>query len=381
MNPGETATRPAWCMAGGDPQRTGRFGGPVKLASTPLPCLETRAAVQAPVVFDGADRALVADMAGTVRAYTGEGRVLWERTLEGGVAAAPAVQTASGLLFVGTLAGSIYALETRSGATAWRLSLPSETDPRIVADLLVAPVLDLVITSSWGGRFCALTGDTGKLRFAWNAGISPRAAVSADHDGNLYCLRAMREGGIQLVHVDGEGAESILYRAEAGPRGAVRTLVAAAPVLDAPRGRLYWILNADRTGHLCAWSLVARDLLWRYAFDRAVAATPAVRADGVVLVADRTGGLQAIAPDGSLAFQCKTSAEYLLAPPVCDAMGRAFVSDPTGGFRQLEPDGGCRVLFEAPRALQTQASFDRRGRLYLPCTDRRVYVFRNLVGA
>jgi outer membrane protein assembly factor BamB len=155
-------------------------------------------------------------------------------------------------------------------------------------------------------------------------------------------------------------------------------LVAAAPVIDEPRGRLYCILNDDRAGHLCAWSLAARQVLWRYPFERAVAATPAVREDGTVLVADMTGRLQAIKPDGSLAFQCQTDCEYLLAPPVCDARGQAFVSDPTGAIHRIEPGGEGRPLFEAPRALQAQASFDARGRLYLPCTDRHVYVFRNL---
>ena len=124
--------------------------------------------------------------------------------------------------------------------------------------------------------------------------------------------------------------------------------------------------------------MAARQVLWRYPFERAVAATPAVRDDGTVLVADMTGRLQAIKPDGSLAFQCKTDCEYLLAPPVCDARGQAFVSDPTGAIHRIEPGGEGRALFEAPRALQAQASFDARGRLYLPCTDRHVYVFRNL---
>jgi outer membrane protein assembly factor BamB len=157
--------------------------------------------------------------------------------------------------------------------------------------------------------------------------------------------------------------------------------VAAAPVIDAPRDRLYCIVNEDRAGFLCAWSLAGSQLLWRHPFERAVAATPAVREDGVVLVADMSGRLQGIAPDGSPTFRCETGGDYLLAPPICDASGQAFVGDPTGTLRQVEPGGGNRILFEAPRALQAQASFDRRGRLYLPCTDHQVYVFRNLVDA
>ena len=381
MKPPASSSPATWSLAGGNPRRTGRFDGVVKPSRKPKRSLRMRAAVAAPVLCDDADRCFVVDLAGTVRAWTIAGRLLWERTLPGGVAAAPAVATSIGRLFVGTLAGSIHALDTRSGALAWEMTLPSATDPRILSDLLVLPNPGLVVASSWGGRFCALTGESGEVRFSWDAGLSPRAAASADADGNVYCLRARRDAGVQLVRVDAAGAESILHQAAAGARGAGRTLVAAAPVIDEAHGRFYAIINGDRSGELCAWSLATRELLWRYAFERAVAATPAVRLDGVVLVADMNGGLHGITPAGARAFHYGTTAEYLLAPPVCDARGRAFVGDPAGALHAVEPDGTGRVLFEAPRSLQVQPSFDGPGRLYVPGADHRVHVFANLADA
>ncbi|HNU99433.1 MAG TPA: PQQ-binding-like beta-propeller repeat protein, partial [Verrucomicrobiota bacterium] len=191
-----------WSAAGGGPGRQGLWDGRVLIESTPVWCLAVKGAVQASVVFDAAGRSLVADMAGWVHAFSVEGRLLWGRQIEGAVSATPAVDTTRDRVFAGTHLGWVYAMRASDGAVLWRQRLPTRSDARIGSDLLLTPGAAEVVSSSWGGRFCALDAGTGQTRRTWDAGLSPQAGASADRRGNLYSMRAVRGEGVVCVRLD-----------------------------------------------------------------------------------------------------------------------------------------------------------------------------------
>ena len=146
-------------------------------------------------------------------------------------------------------------------------------------------------------------------------------------------------------------------------------------MIDKNRKRVYSILNIDKDSVLHAMSLETGKTLWTEDFERYLTATPALLTDGSVVVADMKGVVHAISPEGNRRDRYHTGADYLLASPVCDAKGRVFVGDPQGRIHGIEPNGTGEVLFEAERAIQARPAFDSRGWLYVPSTDRYVYVF------
>ncbi len=363
-----------WQTAGGDNSRRGCFGG----AAAPRLRLKTRlraqGALQASVVFDRHGTAFVADMAGWAQAFSSQGERRWQTQLDGPVSATPALHATEPALFAATQRGSVYALSADTGAVRWRREIPTRSDPRILSDLLFHAPSGRVILSSWGGRFIALDAAMGAERASWDAGISPAAGLGADRQGRLYALRAVGGKGIQLVCLAADGTETVLHTEPESSRGARRALVAAGPVADDAGDTLYAVLNGDTTGALCAWSIESKALRWRTSIPACVQATPAVRSDGTVLVADLSGHLQAVAPDGAVRWRRFLGCEYLLAGAVSDNVGTCFIGDPLGQLHAVGADGKARVIVEAERAIQSRPSFDPSGRLFLPSTDRSVYV-------
>lgn len=370
-----TASRPnIWSHAGGSVGRTGLWPHSGELDSHPTRALELGAGIQAAVVFDARQRAFVSDMVGVVRGFDQAGRKLWQQTLDGAVSATPAVDLTHGQLFVGTQAGSLYSLKNDDGTVLWQTRLPSDSDPRIVADLLFVSEPDRVVTSSWGGKFHAMDAASGATLHTWNAGISPRAAASADLKNNIYGLRAVWDEGVSLVRVASDGHETVLYRMPEGGRRANRAVVAAAPVIDDTRRLLYFITNGDRSGMVHAWDLAIDKLIWSADFDRAIVATPALRPDGMLVVADMTGSLSGV-QSGEIQFRYHTGCEYVLAGPVCDGSCRTYLGDPAGLLHRVDAGGKGNTFFEARRSLQARPSWSPDGDLYLPTMDGRVQVF------
>ncbi len=367
--------RGIWRMAGGDGSRRGCFGRVGRLRSRPEHRLRARGAVQASVVFDGEGRAFVADLSGTVQAFSETGARLWSAQLPGGISATPAVHPTERSLFVGTHAGWVVALNSTTGVTRWRREIPTRSDPRILSDLLVLPATDAVVLSSWGGRFCALAAGSGEEKFAWEAGVSPCAGAAADGEERLYCIRAVTQRGVELVRVTGTGEETVLHVSPEDQRGARRALVAAAPVIDEARGVLYFVTPRDRGGILHAWALISDRLLWSRSLPQAVQATAAIRPDGVVLVADLGGSVLAVDPEGEVRFRYASGCEYLLAGAVADAGGTALVGDPVGVLHRIDLEGRGEAMFEFERSLQARPSFGPGGTLWVASTDHTVAVF------
>lgn len=369
---------PVWSAAGGGPARTGLFPARLDLKSKPARTLRTRGAVQAAAVFDASGRGFVADLAGTVQSFDADGAPRWERALDGAVSATPAVDPDNGRLFVATHTGRVWALAAVDGAVHWQRDLPTASDPRIVGDLLYLPRRRRLVVSSWGGRFHALAVESGRTVAEWDAGLYPSAGAAADARETVFCLRVTPGSGVMLVQRTAAGSETVLHREPEGPRGAARTPVTAAPVVDEARGRVWFVANDGRGAALLVWALAEGRLAAHWSFPVGVQAPPALAPDGAAWVADLAGRVHRCDPARPEARERYDSgAEYLLAAPVSDASGRCWVGDPLGRLHRIEPHGQGQVVFEAARGFQAAPSFDPAGNLYLPGTDRRVYVFWN----
>ncbi len=375
MADGVSSSGTVWRCGGADSSRRSQCGGAVRLSPKPVQRLKASGAVQASVVFTRSGTAFVADMGGVIHAFSSQGRLGWRVQLDAGISATPAVSADDELLIAATHSGSVYGLKTPNGTLCWRRQIPSKSDPRILSDLLCLSDAGLVIFSSWGGRFHALEVGTGRERFSWEAGISPKAAAAADRAENLYCLRARPEQGTEFVRVSNRGEEQLLLRQPENPEGARRTLVTAGPVLDEERGTACLILNKGRAGELVVCNLEDGTVRWRRPLPAAVQAAPALFPDGRLVVADLAGWVRSFSPGGAAVSSFSTGSEYLLAGGAGRGDGAFYIGDPLGQVHRITAQGEGSLFYVAPRSIQGGLSFDPRGRLYVPCTDHRVYVF------
>ncbi|HRY49395.1 MAG TPA: PQQ-binding-like beta-propeller repeat protein [Candidatus Paceibacterota bacterium] len=366
-----------WTLSGGGSCRTGRFPLPVRPASRPARRISAHGALHASVVFDNQGRCFVADMAGWIQAFSAQGKLLWQSQLDGGISGTPAVDLARDSIYLGTHHGSVFALRNSDGAVLWKQTLPTTTDGRIMADLLLAAPQGWLVVSSWGGKFHAIETSSGAIAHSWDAGFTPQSGASADGQGNLYFLRAVKGGGVLLVRISPTGLETILHRQPEGNREARRTIVVASPVLDEMTRTIYWVANQEQEGVLLACSMDDDQIRWQQRFPRAIVATPALGANGQIWVADLDGAVRLLQSDGSLRASYSTGADYLLAGPVTDADGQAWIADPLGQLHALDSRGRGRIVYEAPRSIQARPAFDREGNLYVATTDPKVLVFQN----
>jgi len=167
----------------------------------------------------------------------------------------------------------------------------------------------------------------------------------------------------------------VLHRSPEGKRGVRRTMVAATPILAETPGIAYGVVNQDSGSLLHAWALGTGRLLWSHSLPASVQATPTLRNDGAILVADLAGSVRAIGPDGRNRFEYSSACEYFLAGGVSEFGGTSYFGDPLGVLHVIDKQGVGKAVFEATRGIQARPSFGPDGSLYLPSSDRSVYVF------
>jgi len=361
-----------WNCSGADSSRRGLFPKRLKIKTKPIFALQTEATAQASVVFDGDGFCYVADMGGLIQAFLKD-RPVWQTKLNGSIVASPVFCNKPRCIFVATTDGSLYAISPQNGKILFKKNIPTESDPRILSDLLYVEKSEVIVLNSWGGKFYALNANNLEEKFYWDAGITPYAGASSDSDGNIYCLRAAQGRGVEFVKISPNAKETVLYREPEGKRGARRTIVAAAPVIDETKKQIYFIANRDIGSSLCAFSNDA--LIWKVGLPNQIQATPTLRADGVLILSDLRGFILGITNDGSLLFQYNTNSDYLIAGGVCEQGGTFFSGDPLGNVHQINERGDGKIIFESSRAILARPSFSPNGNLYIPSTDKKIYVF------
>jgi outer membrane protein assembly factor BamB len=369
-----------WRTSGGSNCRAGLFEGTFRMDATPA-SLTASAGIRAAPVFDAISSSYLADMAGGVFSYTGEGRKRWGIQLPDGICASPVLDPFDRHLFVGTLGGEVYALDSSSGRILWKKTVPSTSDQRILSDLLYLPQQRLLVMNSWGGQFFALDVETGTSLKAWPAGISPSASAAASAEEVIYAVRTesseeSNRSGLLCFTLDSRSRqEAELFFEPLESQQVKRVAVAASPLLDEVRRRVYVVANVKNDSKLYAFCLSTQKILWSRGFTRFIVATPALLPDGSIAVADLNGVLHVISSSGSLRYRYHTGAYYLLSGPICDVEGKILVADPEGKLHLVLPGGTGEVVFEADRSIEGRLASDPGGRLHLPSMDGQVHVF------
>lgn len=370
-----------WRMAGGDRSRCGL--STQALSETPklVQTLKASGSIASAPVFAPNGAVFIADRAGGVQAYNQDGDLLWRRDLPGGFQASPAINVDGSVLYLGSLLGRVHALNAKSGKSIWEELLPANRDRRIQADLLYLDEQHAVITSSWGGKFVALSGKDGAKLQEWNAGDNPRSAMSATPNGTLFGVRvawSRNANHIEVFKTIIGGDESELLE---------ETVKGTANSFSAP---VVWhdgvIVPINRETQ-CTLNYIDQQKASPKKLmdlDCCIHATPAVFRDGIdkLFVATMNGGMATLPIFGDQGDtidlskgSAPTEGEYFLASPVCDAKGFCYLGSPQGQFDQIGPDHKKTVLIETNRAFEAQPAFSPDGRIYAPCTNGNVYVF------
>ncbi|MBZ0258823.1 PQQ-binding-like beta-propeller repeat protein [bacterium] len=378
----ETNGVSVWRMGGGNQSRCGLSAHTLSEKPKLTNTLKASGSVAATPVFSSDASVYFADRAGGVQAYNTEGRLLWRRELPGGFQASPATNQDGSILYLGSVLGRVHALDAKTGKQIWEVMLPAKRDRRIQSDLLVLDKSNVVITSSWGGKYVALSGKDGEQLGEWNAGDYPRTPMSASEDETLFGVRVVwsRNGNnVEVFKTSLGGDETVLH--EQSVHGTVNAF--AAPVvwhdgLIVPMNRetestLYYIYQKPATPKKLS------------DFKSCIHATPSVYKDGTdkLFVATMSGYKLTLPIYGDLGDQSTggvnvlpiEDVEYFLASPISDANGLHYLGSPFGYLYQIGPGYHENKMIETNRAFEAQPAISPDGKLYAPCTDGNVYVF------
>lgn len=375
-NPGGLP-RPVWRTAGGDAARRALFDGQAGALADPTAWFRAAGPVQASPVFDPAGCSYVVDLSGGVQSHSETGEHRWTTRLNAAFSSTPVLDPTDERLFVGAHDGTVAALDTASGSLAWRRSLPSRTDPRILADALFLPGSRSVMFSSWGGRWWQLNAAQGEPVADWSAGSFPRSAPASDARDTVFFLRAVPERGVEWVRRDSRGNEVVLHREPDPPHGAAPGRLSAGPVLDEAGSVAYLVFPLGATSRLMAWDLASDQIRWTRDLPAAVHAQPGLLRGGQLVLADLAGHVHSVDPNGSILFSVSLECDYLLAGGVCPGDDQWILGDPLGGLNEIRSDGGIRRRFVAPRAIQGRPAIDPSGNVLMPCMDGSVYRLAN----
>ena len=220
--------------------------------------------------------------------------LLWKHTTHGPVGSSAAV--ASGVVYVGSDDGNVYALNASTGALLWQYSIAAESSPAVASGV--------VYVSSEDGCVYALNAGTGTLFWRNCTGIrlasSPAVANGVVYvsllTGNVYALSAST--GSRLWQYS-TVAPNYMYSSPAVADG----------VVYIGSGDGVYALNAS-TGAL----------LWKYTTGNSVNSSPAV-ANGVVYVGSADHNVYALnAGTGALLWKYTTGAEVYSSPAVANGV-------------------------------------------------------------
>lgn len=374
-----------WRMAGGDATRKGLAAAALPLEPQLSGALPLKGSVKAAPVFAEDGVVFAADRAGWAHSFSADGVERWSVELDSGVDASPALSDDDATLFVGTFGGWVHALDAASGETKWKHELPSQRDPRILADLLYHHPTKSITTSSWGGKFVMLDAETGESRHEWEAGIYPRAALAADPDGLFYGLRVEWNHGTRLFCAHPiSGLEEILFQQPADSATPDHINCFAGPVIA--DDRLIAVFNRNNDSYVAAFNLTSGEMIRQSATRLPTFnVPPAILPTSGLRLAGMDGKLYSIISSGDSWIEgaiTPLEAEYALSPVICDAVGKWINCTVTGKIllSHLEREFDLaslteRTVFQAPRSIEGRPAISPQGRLYVPCMDGKVYVF------
>ncbi|MEN6642320.1 MAG: PQQ-binding-like beta-propeller repeat protein [Armatimonadia bacterium] len=280
-------------------------------------------------------------------------RQVWSYSTRGPIMGSPVV--ASGLVFVGSRDGHLYALDAKRGAEQWRL----RTGDRIESTPAVAN--NRVFVGSHDGRVHAAAADTGRRLWQRDVGAPIRSSVTLSGD-RLFV--GNRTGHVTAISID---SGSVLWKAQtAGEVSAIPAVSNGTMVVGSWDGNFYAYATEDGTklwqrvteapvassaaivqnvvycgsddGHLYALSLESGEVYWRMKLGSQIRSSPAVARDRVVVGCVDGRIVCVTAVDGDPVWSVQSAEEVLGSPAIAGNI--VYIGSKDGALYALALDTG-----------------------------------------
>jgi outer membrane protein assembly factor BamB len=361
----------------GDPAHSGvfaapaleQFGGVAWRVQTGGP-VESSPTVASGVVYIGSgDGHLYALDAQT-------GRQRWRFDAGRAITASPAVH--GDLVFIGSRDGAYFAVGVVDGKQRWRL----DTGPDAPlawgfesGDLYTSsptPAGDLVILGGADGEVVAAEAESGAVRWRYRTGGRIRSSPAVvggrvyvgSMDGSLYALDLTRGRLVWRFDTEGRTLES-------GQFGFDRRTIQSSPAVAGGR-----VFVGSRDGHLYAVDAASGRLVWRVDHEMSwVNASPAVT--GGLVIAGSSDGHFVQAVDAKTGKErWRVATDRLVWSSAAVAGGLVYVGDAGGTLYALDRASGAeRWRYRAGRRIYS-SPVPSDGLLYVGNDDGAVYAIR-----
>jgi outer membrane protein assembly factor BamB/endonuclease YncB( thermonuclease family) len=285
---------PTSAMFRGGPTHSGVQPGPGLTAPAKLPWeFRTASSIfSSPAIVDGV--IYVGSLDGSVYALnSSSGPALWQFTTGAGILSSPAV--ADGVVYIGSQDTNLYAIDAASGRERWRFATGSEvlSSPAVVDGIVYVGGMD-----SYAYAIDAKTGEE-----IWKVRVGQAFSSPAVVDGVVYI-----GGGPTLYALDAKSGETKWSAPTGGPVESSPAVVNGAVFVGNDSGT---VLAVDReTGNE----------LWRFAAGDAVISSPSV-ADGTVYFGSADKSVYALdATTGKVVWTYLTGDQITSSPAVADGV-------------------------------------------------------------
>ena len=287
---------------------------------------------------------------GAARALSGDGRLLWQRSLGETIDATPAVDTER--LYLQTWGREVVALDRTDGGVRWRFSYPaSPADDHRQGGLL--RLGDSLLVPGWNGTLYALHPASGKLLWSFTARPPLRATPTSDGQ-RLYLSGG--DGTLWALDLNGR----LLWE---------RSL--DAPLLSSPVLLPAGVAVLSRAGTLVALTPNGQEM-WRHSLQQECWYGAPVYDRGALFVATAAGSLWRLDADsGRTVWRRDGFGPFYATPLVAD--GRVVVGDNAGMLRVFGGDSADLLASFTVGAPMQGTPLLQGGRLIFGARDQRIH--------
>ena len=217
-------------------------------------------------------------------ALNADGSLYWSHDLLGNVDSSPTLSSDASRIYVGNNLGQVSAIDI-SGSLIWSYPTGAYVDSSPAEDSN-----GTVYVTSWDNNIYAINSD-GILFWTYRTGhyvtASPAIGVNGIYvgscDNNVYAINA-------------SGSLSWTYRTGGNFTSSPALTLGFLPVSHLPYDKIHVASNDGRLYQLIF------GFSWSYETGANMDSSPAIGSDGLIYVADYTGRLHAVKPDGSCAW-------------------------------------------------------------------------------
>jgi len=353
-----------------DPANSGATTGPLPMNNTPLWMNESGERVTSTAAVADGMVFFVTDAENLYARNATTGVAIWKKSLGSGKPGTSDLMSSptfyKGILYIGSVAGLLHAIDAKTGNTSWTFNATGEikSSPMIVGEKVIFGTIGA------GGANCGLTALdlTGKL--VWRSPIGSYIWVSPASDGGRVfvgsCDRTIRAFNVSdgreawnydtgnfitasaavfgdLVVVGNHGGQVTALDSRTGSFRWEFDVPGASKVETSPAVQGDAVLVGDGSGVLYNISLGTGEEVWNVSVGKNIISSPVIAGDRFV-VCDSDGEVEVrFLSNGALNWSYPTNQPVISSPAVSD--GRIYIGSTNGVFycfgavTQVDGDG------------------------------------------